>query len=452
MIRPLLDGRSYLRVLLLGAVASAGVLLASPSGVLAQEEPEEPPPGAGLRVYLDCATFRCDRDRFRREITFVQWVRQPQDSDLHVIMTSQSAGAGQQFIFDFEGREALAGLTDRHTHTASSTDVEEEVLQALTQTLRLGLVRFLALSGRADRVEVLAVEPEGGAVGQEAGQPAEDPWDFWVFSTSLNAEVEKEDREDTQEYRLSLSANRTTEAWKIDLGLFGEYSKERFEFEDDGETVERIFKTDDWSADAVAVKSITPHWSVGAASDAGSSTRFNQSFSMEFLPAIEWNYFPWQDASRRRFVVFYGAGVQYVEYEEITIFEVTEETLWRHRLDIEYRQQEPWGNARVGVEANQLLEDPKKYSFQFNGSINYRILRGLSVEVGGTYEIIRDQIYLSAEGLDPEEILRERVQQETGSRLSFDVGIRYSFGSILNSIVNSRFPSVNRFGGGGGGR
>ena len=149
--------------------------------------------------------------------------------------------------------------------------------------------------------------------------------------------------------------------------------------------------------------------------------------------------------------MFYGAGIEYVDYEERTLLrEAHHEWLWRHRLDIEYRAQEPWGSARGGVVANQILDDLDKYSFEFQGNIDYRILRGLSVEIGGSYEIIRDQLYISAEGLDPEEILRERFQQQTGSRLSLEIGLRYSFGSILNSIVNSRFASLNRFGGRGG--
>jgi hypothetical protein len=432
-------------VSLLATLVTAAAILVAPATVHAQDESpqeQEMVMGAGLRVYMDCATFRCDRDRFRREITFVQWVRQPQDSDVHVIMTSQAAGGGQRFIFDFEGRGELDGTTDRLAHAASTTDVEEEVLEALTQTLRLGLVRFVALAGYADAVSIEATEPVEGPAG---GGTVEDPWNYWVFSTRLSAEVEAEDREESQEVQLSASANRTTEAWKLDLGFFGEFSREEFEFDDETET----FTDEDWSLDAVAVKSLTEHWSVGASSDVGSSTRFNQKVSFELLPAVEWNYYPWQDASRRRFVVFYGAGIQYVDYNDMTIFERNEETLWRHRLDVEYRAQESWGDARMGVEANQILDGLDKYSFEFQGNVNYRILRGLSVEVGGSYEIIRDQIYLSAEGLTPGEIFTERRQQETGSRLSFDVGIRYSFGSILNNIVNSRFPSLSRFGGGG---
>lgn len=396
-----------------------------------------------LRVYLDCATFRCDRDRFRREITFVEWVREPQDGDLHIIMTSESAGSGQRFVFDFMGRGQLEGLTDRHTYSAGATDVAEETMVGLAQTLRLGLVRFVVLAGYRDAIRVEVGENVGTA--ESSGQPEEDPWNYWVFSTRFSADLEREDREESDEFSISASANRTTEAWKIDLGFWGRQSRQKYELTD---STSFTSDRDDWSANAVMVKSLDDHWSVGMAADVGTSTRLNQDFQVELMPAVEWNYYPWQDASRRRFVVLYSVGAQYLDYETTTIFLKDEQTIWRHRLDVSYRAQETWGNARLGIEGNQILDDVDKYSFQLSANIDYRLVRGLSLSLGGNYEIIHDQIYLSGEGLSPEEILTRQRQQETGSRMSFDVGISYRFGSIYNSIVNSRFPSVN--GGGGG--
>ncbi len=420
-----------------GVVATlALVALATPVAVGAQE-PSAASSGDALRVYLDCATFRCDRDRFRREITFVEWVREPQDAGVHVIMTSESAGSGARFIFDYTGRGRLDGLTDRLTYNASATDVEEETLTGLSQTLRLGLVRFVALAGYTDAVRV---EADPAAAGRaETSEAVRDPWNYWVFSTRFSAQLDREDREESDEFSVSASANRTTEQWKIDLSFYGSKNRQQYAISD---TTTFTSERDDWSSDAVIVKSLSDNWSVGASAEVGTSTRLNQDFQVELLPAVEWNYYPWQDASRRRFVVFYGAGVQYLDYEQETIFGRETQTVWRHRLDVSYRSQETWGNARLGIEANQILDDVEKYSFQVNGRVEYRLIRGLSLSLDGNYEIIQDQIYLSGEGLSPEEILTRQRQLETGSRLSFDIGVSYRFGSIYNSIVNSRFPSV----------
>jgi len=90
-----------------------------------------------------------------------------------------------------------------------------------------------------------------------------------------------------------------------------------------------------------------------------------------------------------------------------------------------------------------LLNLGDKYSVEFDGRLDYRLFRGLSLEVSAQYSIIRDQIYLSGQGLDPDEIFLQRRQLATGSRLSLGFGVNYRFGSIFNSIVNARFPSVN---------
>lgn len=423
-------------------LALSTLLLVLPLRLAGQEVPADSTgtPSGELRVFLDCATHGCDRDRFRREITFVEWVRDPQDAQLHVIMTGQQAGGGFRYSLDFIGRGPLEGLTDSYGYSSSATDVEEETSAGLTRVLRLGLVRFVALSGLDAGVRVEGVSGES-APGEAPVQrpPEEDPWDYWVFSTRLGAELDREDQVRSDEFSLNLSANRTTEEWKVDFGFYGSSQTREYDLND---STTYVNKTDDWSGSTLVVRSLSDHWSMGGSSRVGTSTRYNRRLSVEFTPAVEWNYFPWQDASRRRLVVLYGNGVEWVEYDERTIFDKKRETLWRHHVDVEYRAQEPWGNARVGVEGNQILSDPGKYSFEFDGDLEYRLTRGLSLSIGGSYEIIRDQIYLSAAGLSDEDKLTQRRQLQTGSRLSIDLGVSYRFGSIFNSIVNSRFPSV----------
>ena len=77
------------------------------------------------------------------------------------------------------------------------------------------------------------------------------------------------------------------------------------------------------------------------------------------------------------------------------------------------------------------------------GDGSYRLIRGLGLDIGVNYEVIRDQRFLSGEGLSPEEILISRRELGTGSRFGLEVGISYRFGSIFNTIVNQRFLSFD---------
>ncbi|MDT8339885.1 MAG: hypothetical protein RQ751_00095 [Longimicrobiales bacterium] len=431
-----------LRRLLPALAVLAGAAVGRPGPLIGQEPAAEQPTTAdALRVFLDCQTFNCRADRFRQEITWVVWVREPQDAQVHILMTGQSAGSGGfQYSLDFQGRGALAEARDRFRFTSSATDVEEEVVAGLRRVLSLGLVRYAALAGLGGTVEVTGVPAADRTGGEREVAPEDDPWNFWVFSIRADAEIEREDRETQDEFGLDVTANRTTDLWKLDVRGSLDIFRREVNFEDGGGFVD---ERNDWETSLLLVRSLSPHWSVGFLTAAGSSTRFNRDFAVEFAPAVEWNFFPWQESTRRRFVVLYTLGVDYLDYEEVTVFQKMEETLLAQRLDVQVRVQEPWGSARVGAEGRHLLQHSDQFRVELSGRLDYRLVRGLSLSLGANYEVIRDQRFLSGAGLSPEEILTSRRALATGSRTSFEVGLSYRFGSIFNNIVNARFPGLN---------
>ncbi|HEX9710546.1 MAG TPA: hypothetical protein VGB42_11360 [Candidatus Thermoplasmatota archaeon] len=135
------------------------------------------------------------------------------------------------------------------------------------------------------------------------------------------------------------------------------------------------------------------------------------------------------------------ASVEHVDYQDTTAFDVLEEVIFKHQVAIDYNAREQWGNAFVGVSATQFLDRPDFYSIGIFGFVDYRILRGLSVNSGGDYGVVHDQIYLPKAALSDEDILLGRRQLPTDSRFSFNVGLSYRFGSIFNNAVNTRFRS-----------
>ena len=95
----LLRSAFSLKLLLLSAFSL------QPSALHAQATP--------VRVYLDCQHFRCDEDYFVREITFVDYVRSPQDADVHILVTRQdTGGGGDAYSATFIGQRAFAGARD----------------------------------------------------------------------------------------------------------------------------------------------------------------------------------------------------------------------------------------------------------------------------------------------------------------------------------------------------
>ncbi len=393
-----------------------------------------------LRVYLDCSGRRgCSRDTYRQEITFVNWVRQPQDAQVHVLITSQSAGGGgTRYVLEFIGRESLEGMTDQYTYAQSVTDVQDETVSGLVRTLSLGLVRFAAAAGLGQNLMVsgdVPIDeplPEANPLAQET-----DPWNFWVFNVNGSFDFEAEDLQDSKQVSFGVSANRTTEAWKLNARASGDFERESFELPSEGRTVED--NRDRWSASAYVVKSLSEHLGVGTELSADNSTRLNRELQMGWGSGIEYNYFPYAESNRRSLIARYVISVESVQYQDTTVFDVLDENLFLHEVSLSYDAREPWGNADVGVGVNHYLDSRRAWSLRVDGSLRYRLFRGFSINLSGEYESLRDQIYLPKEALSDEDILLGRRQLPTEARTEFRVGFSYSFGSVFNNAVNQRF-------------
>lgn len=418
----------------------AGFVLTAAAAAMAAQETEEPGPPQILDVFLDCESRFCDRDHFRREIGFVNWVRDRQDSGVHVLITvERTGGGGRQFTLSYIGRAQFAGQGDTLRYTSRNTDTEAEVRDGLTHTLKLGLVRYAAQTPAASRIEVGLREP--AAAGALQTTAAEDPWNFWTFRVSLTGSVEGEAQQNERSVRGSLSASRTTEAFKIDIGVFGRYSREEFELSD---TTTFINTSESIFADLVQVWSLGPRWSIGGALEASRSTFSNRDLGLGVGPALEYNIFPYAESTRRQITFLYRVEGTLFDYQELTIEGERSQILTRHSLRVATEIQEPWGNVNGSVRALQYLHDPSVHRIDTFAGFEIRLVRGLTFDVFGRFSRIKDQFFLPAEGLSEEEILVLRRQRETGFQFDLRVGLSFRFGSEFANVVNPRMS------GGGG--
>ena len=183
---------------------ACGLLLLDPSSpAAAQNGPER------IHVFLDCQTRGCSQQEFRTEITFVDWVRDRTVADVHLILTSQSSGAGTQFVFDFVGLGEFEGSDLRLQHTVSDTDTRDEELEALVRTFKGGLVPYVAQRGYLSALEISEIGQAAEAARAEQQQvPADDPWNLWVFSVGTNFEADGEESQSNYQIGGRLSASR----------------------------------------------------------------------------------------------------------------------------------------------------------------------------------------------------------------------------------------------------
>ena len=385
-----------------------------------------------LRVFLDC--LRCDDDFLRAEITFVNYVRDRQDAQVHVLVTTQRSGAGTEYTLAFIGLEEFTGIDVTLRYGSSTTDTTDEVRRALARRFAFGLALYVAPAFPTDPNDVAQV-PGADHVSVMA-QPEDDPWNFWVFRTRVSTRVSGEESRTARSFRGSFSADRTTEQWKTRIGLNASHNKSVFELSD-GRRFTNI--TRNYALDGRVIKSLGAHAGLGFGGSVVTSTFLNQDLSLRLAPAFEYNVFPYSESTRRQFTLTYSLGVNSFNYEEPTIFDKTAEVRADESLIFSLDFTEPWGDAGVAFEFSHLLDDLDQHRGVVFGNIDLRLARGLSLNLSGRASRIRDQIFLSRSELADEDVLLLRRQLVTDYDYRFSFGITYAFGSIYNNVVNSRF-------------
>src|SRR5688572_32164503 len=107
-----------------GVLAFALVCLLLPSVVCAQET------NGRLKVYLDCN--ECFGDFIREEVDMVEYVRDPAEADVHVIVTSaETASGGEERSIAFIGLGRFKGLDFKSRAISENADTEDTQRQRL---------------------------------------------------------------------------------------------------------------------------------------------------------------------------------------------------------------------------------------------------------------------------------------------------------------------------------
>lgn len=387
---------------------------------------------SALRVFLDC--WFCDDDHIRREVAFVNYVRDRQDAQVHILGTRQDTGGGQQYTFAFIGLRGFQGRNDTITFNTSGTDTDNEIREAQTLAFSVGILRYAIETPTGGDIGITFRMPQQlGSILQE-----DDPWDFWVFRIGADAEYFAESSQEEWAIDGRLSANRITEDWKIEIFTFGEYERERSDLSDTTFiTISRGF-----GAEGLVVRSAGEHWGYGGAVEVSGTTFENRDLLVSAGLALEYSLFPYTESTRRQLIALYTIGVSYFDWEELTIFERLTETRGTHRLELAYSVLQPWGEIEAGLEGSSFLDNLNLHRLEASFEIDIRLFRGFSFDAGGRFARIKDQIFLPLEGISDEEILVRQQQIGTDFRASFDFGLSFTFGSIFNNVVN---PRLNRF-------
>ena len=390
------------------------------------------PPLIRLRIFLDCNV--CDFDFMRTEIAFVDYVRDRQDAQVHILVTDQSTGGGgTEYTLHFIGQRELANIADTIAYVSPPSASPDDLRHGLARTIRLGLVRYYAHLGQAGRFDVTYTAPTGPSGANAASK---DRWNLWVFRVSANGFGSGEQSDNFVSLNSSVSANRTTELWKAVLSVNGNYGQSRFILSD-GSKFNSYSHSYGFSD--LLVKSLGKRWSAGQRMSWTSSTFLNQQRAIRFAPAVEYNFFPYSQSTRRALTLQYSPGINFFRYQDTTIFDKVSEVRGDQTLTASIDLRQPWGSVSSSLEGAAYIDDFTKRHLVFFNSLDLRLFKGFSFFSFGQVSLLRDQLYLPRGDLsDQDRLLRQR-QLATSYTYFVNLGLSYSFGSIFNNIVNPRF-------------
>lgn len=380
-----------------------------------------------LNVYMESTDF------IKREIPFLNYVRDLKDAQVIVISSYQRTGAGGwEYTYFLEGQGDLSGMKDTLVVATSPDDTQDRIRQKQVAALKMAFMRYMLDSPLAKYIDIRFTQP----IKEEV---TTDKWDSWVFKSRLNGMLSGQKTYRSSDLTGSFSASRITKDMKliVDLSYSSEINKY---FISDMVIKSRNIEN---SVEVLSVKSLNDHWSAGGTVEVGSSTFNNMEFQGTLLPGVEYNLFPYSESTRHQFRILYKAGFRYNKYNEMTMFDKMKDYLWLHTAEVNYSVIQKWGSVSVGTDWLNYFHDWDLNNLSLSGVIEYRITKGLSINLSGSTSLIHDQIALAKEGATPEEILTRQKEMATAYSYRLRFGVSYTFGSIFNNVVNPRFGNGN---------
>ena len=187
------------------------------------------------------------------------------------------------------------------------------------------------------------------------------------------------------------------------------------------------------------VWSLGERFSAGFFGNWGESTSDNIVSLYKYGPGLEYNLYPYREYSIHEISFRYQFYHSQYKYYEKTVFGAMDDDLWQQFATASAVFRKEWGSIDASLAYKKYIDDSDLYSLNFSTWITITAGKGFSFYVSGSYAVIHDQVYISAEGATTEEILLKLKTLQTDYRFGVHAGVTYTFGSVYNNTVNTRF-------------
>jgi hypothetical protein len=382
-------------------------------------------------LFVDCNN--CDFNYLVQQIPYVGLVRVPTGADVRLLVTrGGTGGGGQQYELFFTGLTGdFEGQAEKVTYQIEANSSDDDIRNALLRGVKQGLLPYLVKTDRVQDIDYRVIAEEGAA---EDDPTVDNRWDNWVFEVFGGGRYESEAVSTEATGEFNVEADRVTEAKRIRLDAFLEYTQ--ISIDRDTATFIRVRR--DYYAAGSMVWSLSDHWSAGGFGGYLYETFENLDNSYFGNAAIEYNIYPYSEVLRREISVAYRLGYRYNNYLETTIFEKNEEGLAYTSMYAQARFRQPWGTINTSLDASAFLRDLSQNEIQLRSNVDLNLYRGLALSFRIRASLISNQINLAAGNTSLEDLILQQRQVATNFRVDARIGVSYTFGYLTNNIINYR--------------
>ena len=376
-----------------------------------------------LNVYMEASDF------FKKEIPFINYVRDIKVADVYIITTEENTGSGGYVsTFFIVGQGKYKGMADTLKCSFSPDETLDNRRAKQVKTLKLGLMRYVAKTPLSQFMNINFSAPLSETVSS-------DKWNSWVYSASFQAYSSGQKTYNYGYLYGTLSANRITEKSKFESSISLDLQTNKNVYVD---TVYRSTIREEYLY-LRYVRSINDHWSAGGSTNIQTSSYSNYDLSVRIMPGIEYDFFPYSQSTRRQLRILYNIGVEINNYTEETTLNKFKETLAKQSLSANLSIIQKWGSVSSTLTWSNYFFALSYNNLRLSTNASLRIIKGLSFTMYGSFAFVHDQISLPLGGSTLEDVLLQRKMQATDYSYSTSFGFTYTFGSIYNNVVNPRF-------------
>ncbi len=380
-----------------------------------------------IKVFLSC---NCDDSYIKQNTLLFDYVRDRTLSDIEVfVFDISNASGGRNFTFEYKGKNDFQNKENKISTNITQNLTFNEAREVLLKFYKMGMVHFLQNTVFQNQVDV--------SFNDQMDIPQEmsfDQWKNWVFEISGSFNFENEESINEEEYNVGFDIDRVTEMWRVRSYFRQRRAVKFYSGDEENYTSERNSTYFSGSL----VKSISDHFSTGIFGSYQKDTFRNYESFFNFSPALEYNFIPYNEVLTREITLAYKLGYNFYEYFEETLYGFLHQKMFNQSLTLNLRFREKWGSIYSYMVASQFLDQPDQNRLTLNNNINLRIVRGLSLRISGSFQLIRDQINLPKGEASIEDLLLRQRQISTNYQNRISMGLSYTFGSIFNNIVNTR--------------